>query len=113
MSYLAGSLFTAGSDTESHATYQSQQTYSFLAQTAVGITAMIMAAACHPLAQAKVHEELDTVIGSDRGIPKWYIEFDFSINFRGSTDISRLKLTPSIARVLVGSFEMETYRSHR
>ncbi|KAG1768299.1 cytochrome P450 [Suillus occidentalis] len=49
MSYLAGSLFGAGSDT-----------------TAVGITATIMAAACHPLAQAKVHEELDMVIGSDR-----------------------------------------------
>ncbi|KAG1805462.1 cytochrome P450 [Suillus subaureus] len=49
MSYLAGSLFMAGSDT-----------------TAIGITAIIMAAACHPLAQAKVHEELDMVIGSDR-----------------------------------------------
>ncbi|KAG2128231.1 cytochrome P450 [Suillus clintonianus] len=49
MSYLAGSLFGAGSDT-----------------TSVGITAIIMAAACHPLAQAKVHEELDTVIGSAR-----------------------------------------------
>jgi cytochrome P450 len=49
MSYLAGSLFTAGSDT-----------------TAVGITAIIMAAACHPLAQAKVHAELDMIIGSDR-----------------------------------------------
>ncbi|KAG2068658.1 cytochrome P450 [Suillus decipiens] len=49
MSYLAGSLFGAGSET-----------------TAVGITAIIMAAACHPLAQAKVHEELDMVVGSDR-----------------------------------------------
>ncbi|KAG2035975.1 cytochrome P450 [Suillus americanus] len=49
MSYLAGSLFGAGSDT-----------------TAIGITAIVMAAACHPLAQAKVHEELDMVIGSDR-----------------------------------------------
>ncbi|KAG2121273.1 cytochrome P450 [Suillus clintonianus] len=49
MSYLAGSLFGAGSDT-----------------TAVGITAIVMAAACHPLAQAKVHEELDMVIGSAR-----------------------------------------------
>ncbi|KAG2046951.1 cytochrome P450 [Suillus hirtellus] len=34
--------------------------------TAVGITATIMAAACHPLAQAKVHEELDMMIGLDR-----------------------------------------------
>ncbi|KAG2159536.1 cytochrome P450 [Suillus bovinus] len=49
MAYLAGSLFGAGADT-----------------TAIGITAIIMAAACHPLAQAKVHEELDMVIGSDR-----------------------------------------------
>jgi hypothetical protein len=84
-----------------------------LFQTAVGITAIIMAAACHPLAQAKVHEELDKVIGLDRGIPKWYKEFNFWINFCGSADISRLKLAPSIARVLVGSSEMETYRSYR
>ncbi|KAG2340491.1 cytochrome P450 [Suillus weaverae] len=49
MAYLAGTLFGAGSDT-----------------TAVGITTAIMAAACHPLAQAKVHEELDMIIGSDR-----------------------------------------------
>ncbi|KAG2071611.1 cytochrome P450 [Suillus decipiens] len=49
MSYLAGILFEAGSHT-----------------TAVGITNMIMAAACHPLAQAKVHEELDMIIGFDR-----------------------------------------------
>ncbi|KAG2075789.1 cytochrome P450 [Suillus decipiens] len=49
MSHLAGTLFGAGSET-----------------TAVGITSIIMAAACHPLAQAKVHEELDMVIGSDR-----------------------------------------------
>ncbi|KAG2121266.1 cytochrome P450 [Suillus clintonianus] len=49
MSYLAGSLFGAGAET-----------------TAVGITAAIMAAACYPLAQARVHEELDMVIGSDR-----------------------------------------------
>ncbi|KAG2340515.1 cytochrome P450 [Suillus weaverae] len=49
MAYLAGTLFGAGADT-----------------TSAGITAVIMAAACHPLAQAKVHEELDLIIGSDR-----------------------------------------------
>ncbi|KAG2124871.1 cytochrome P450 [Suillus clintonianus] len=49
MAYLAGTLFGAGSDT-----------------TAIGITTAIMAAACHPLAQAKVHEELDMIVGSDR-----------------------------------------------
>ncbi|KAG2076149.1 cytochrome P450 [Suillus decipiens] len=49
MSYLAGTLFEAGSHT-----------------ITVGITNMIMAAACHPLAQATVHEELDMIIGSDR-----------------------------------------------
>ncbi|KAG1850810.1 cytochrome P450 [Suillus subalutaceus] len=54
MAYLAGTLFGAGADTAS------------LVQTTVGITAAIMAAACHPLAQAKVHEELDMIIGSDR-----------------------------------------------
>jgi cytochrome P450 len=41
-----------------------------LVQTAVGITTAIMAAACHPLAQAKVHEELDMIVGSDRGKAK-------------------------------------------
>lgn len=40
-----------------------------------------MAAACHPLAQAKVHEELDMVIGSDRGMPKGYEEVDFFDQF--------------------------------
>ncbi|KAJ8589773.1 cytochrome P450 [Rhizopogon salebrosus TDB-379] len=49
MSYLAGSLFGAGSDT-----------------TSVAVTNVTMAAACHPLAQAKVHEELDGIIGSAR-----------------------------------------------
>ncbi|KAG1752766.1 cytochrome P450 [Suillus occidentalis] len=49
MAYLAGTLFGAGADT-----------------TAVGITTAIMAAACHPLAQEKVHEELDMIVGSDR-----------------------------------------------
>jgi hypothetical protein len=39
-----------------------------------------MAAACHPLAQAKVHEELDMIIGSDRGMPNGYKEFDFLID---------------------------------
>jgi hypothetical protein len=70
MSYLAGSLFGAGSDTASHATNLSLQSYSFVVQTAVAITVAIMAAACYPAAQAKVHEELDAVIGSGRGIAK-------------------------------------------
>ncbi|KAG1722345.1 cytochrome P450 [Suillus lakei] len=50
MAYLAGTLLVQ----------------VLIQQTAVGITAVMMAAACHPLAQAKVHEELDIVIGSDR-----------------------------------------------
>ncbi|KAJ8585617.1 cytochrome P450 [Rhizopogon salebrosus TDB-379] len=49
MSYLAGTLFGAGSDT-----------------TSVAVTNILMAAACNPLAQAKVHEELDIIVGSDR-----------------------------------------------
>ncbi|PPQ96503.1 hypothetical protein CVT26_010438 [Gymnopilus dilepis] len=44
--YLAGSMFGAGSDT-----------------TASAISIAVMAAACYPEAQAKVQEELDTVIG--------------------------------------------------
>ncbi|KAH7884161.1 cytochrome P450 [Phlebopus sp. FC_14] len=49
MSYLAGALFGAGSDT-----------------TAVAISTMIMAAACYPEAQTRCQDELDTVVGSDR-----------------------------------------------
>lgn len=48
--YLAGSMFGAGSDT-----------------TASAISVAIMAAACYPEAQAKVQEELDNVIGKERG----------------------------------------------
>ncbi|KAF9241889.1 cytochrome P450 [Melanogaster broomeanus] len=49
MAYLAGSQFSAGSDT-----------------TSIAITTAIMAAARHPAAQACVQEELDTVVGTDR-----------------------------------------------
>jgi len=49
MAYLAGGLFGAGSDT-----------------SASGITVMIMAAACHPDAQARVQDELNEVVGMDR-----------------------------------------------
>ncbi|KAF8448802.1 cytochrome P450 [Boletus edulis BED1] len=49
MAYLAGAFLGAGSDT-----------------TASGITMMIMAAVCHPEAQARVQAELDKVVGKDR-----------------------------------------------
>jgi cytochrome P450 len=48
-SYLAGSMFGAGSDT-----------------TASAISIGVLAAACYPEAQAKVQEELDQVIGHER-----------------------------------------------
>jgi hypothetical protein len=51
MAYLAGSLFGAGADT-----------------TAVTIIVLVMAAACYPRAQEKVQEELDVVVGRDRGV---------------------------------------------
>ncbi|KAF9230712.1 cytochrome P450 [Melanogaster broomeanus] len=50
MAYLAGTLFGAGSDT-----------------TSIAITTFILAAAHHPEAQARVQEELDMVVGMDRG----------------------------------------------
>ncbi|KAH0838823.1 cytochrome P450 [Lanmaoa asiatica] len=53
MAYLVGNLFGAGSET-----------------SAVGITNMIMAAACYPEAQRQVQEELDMVIGKER-MPTW------------------------------------------
>ncbi|KAH7904937.1 cytochrome P450 [Hygrophoropsis aurantiaca] len=49
MAYLAGSLFGAGSDT-----------------TANVITTLIMVAACHPEAQARVQQEIDMVVGRDK-----------------------------------------------
>ncbi|KIJ05868.1 hypothetical protein PAXINDRAFT_121975 [Paxillus involutus ATCC 200175] len=52
MAYLAGSLFGAGSDTA--------------CSTASGIMILILAVACHPEAQARVQEEMDTVVGKDR-----------------------------------------------
>lgn len=37
------------------------------AQTAAAISSVVLAAAVYPEAQAKVQEELDLVIGSDKG----------------------------------------------
>jgi len=47
--YLAGSMFGAGSDT-----------------TASAISVGVLAAACYPAASARLHEELDRVLGRDR-----------------------------------------------
>ncbi|KAF9233169.1 cytochrome P450 [Melanogaster broomeanus] len=52
IAYLSGTLFATAS-----------------ASTSVAITTMIMTAACHPEAQARVQEELDLVVGTDRGEP--------------------------------------------
>ncbi|KAG0696778.1 cytochrome P450 [Suillus ampliporus] len=49
MSFLGGTLFGAAAD-----------------NTAAAITTAIMAAACYPEAQARVQEQLDTVVGRDR-----------------------------------------------
>ena len=71
MAYSAGGLFGAGSGTV--CSYPTRAVHIRMArnapfQTASGITVMIMAAACHRDAQARVQEELDEVIGRDRGI---------------------------------------------
>ncbi|KAG2024042.1 cytochrome P450 [Coprinopsis cinerea AmutBmut pab1-1] len=47
--YLAGSMFGAGSDT-----------------TASAISVAVLASACYPEAQKRIHEELDRVIGKER-----------------------------------------------
>ncbi|KAH7915214.1 cytochrome P450 [Hygrophoropsis aurantiaca] len=49
IAYLAGAFFSAGSDT-----------------TAIAICTFMFAAARHPAAQAKVHEELDSIVGNER-----------------------------------------------
>lgn len=50
----SSSMFGAGSDT-----------------TASAISVSVLAAACYPEAQAKVQEELDMVVGRDRGKHVW------------------------------------------
>jgi cytochrome P450 len=52
--YLAGSMFGAGSDT-----------------TASAISIGVLTAACYPKAQTKVQEELDAVVGRERGVWKF------------------------------------------
>jgi cytochrome P450 len=47
--YLAGSVFGAGSDT-----------------TAAGISISVLAAACYPMEQQRVWEELESVVGRER-----------------------------------------------
>ena len=59
-SYLAGSMFGAGSDT-----------------TASGISVGVLAAACYPEEQKRVQEELDAVIGRSRGEVSRVCYFDF------------------------------------
>ncbi|KAJ6534454.1 cytochrome P450 [Mycena vulgaris] len=71
IAYLAGSMFGAGSDTSSSA-----------------ISVAVMAAACFPLAQARVQAELDEVVGRDRA--------------PGLTDRARLPQT--------AAFMLETFR---
>lgn len=71
MAYLAGSLFSAGAETVRHgpSTRGRQFAYSgnhFVVQTAGTITTLILAAARHPNAQARVQEQMDTIIGRDR-----------------------------------------------
>lgn len=58
--YLAGSIFGAGSDT-----------------TAAAISIGVLAAACYPEAQKRVQEELDAVLGSERGGWIYYPYFGF------------------------------------
>ena len=46
--------------------YAMDRTNIVCRKSAVGITNMIMAAACYPEAQKRVQEELDMVVGKDR-----------------------------------------------
>ena len=68
LAYLAGSMFGAGSDTVSitRAVFRSD-TQLGLEQSAAAISTVIMAAASFPEAQRKVQEQLDAIIGRDRG----------------------------------------------
>ena len=90
--YLAGSLFGAGSET-----------------TASSISVSIMAAACYPEAQKRVQEELNSIVGLDRG--------KFPYSCRGMAYGSPVYLpiaAPTIADLeslpQVHAFVLETFR---
>ena len=66
-----------------------------------------MAAACHPKAQAKVQEELDLIIGRDRGVFKVstaYVSLDYLTCFAAPT-LADQNMLPQ-----TNAFMLETYR---
>lgn len=67
LAYLAGSMFGAGSDTVMGRFCPVYIFLSYSLQTASALSIMMMASALHPKAQARVQEELDRVVGRDRG----------------------------------------------
>jgi len=89
MAYLAGSLFGAGSDT-----------------TAVAIMYVVMASACYPKAQEKVQEQLDIVVGRDRGM-SMLILVNESQPGRYSSNIRRLQFPPADRGIHVGVSSLE------
>lgn len=68
VAYAAGSMFGAGSDTVSYTSDPAAAcSHVGAAQTAGALGFMIMAAATHPEAQARVQAELEIVVGRHRG----------------------------------------------
>lgn len=67
MAFLAATSVAAGTETVQPLHYRPQVKAKTRCQTATVICTVMMAAACFPEEQAKVHAELDAVIGRHRG----------------------------------------------
>ncbi|KAG1801739.1 cytochrome P450 [Suillus subaureus] len=103
IAYLAGMVFVAGYDT-----------------TTLAICTVLMAAACFPEEQRKVHEELDAVIGTDRApaftdkksLPRFHAFVSEALRWRPLfTCLKKLHLTVQTGRLSYSSRDNDIWQS--